>query len=257
MKRELVFTGFNRPNYLREAIASWNQAGGIQNWDASFSLEPSDVESQMISEFEQLRSKTLTGEVNSTRFGVLVNPFAAMKRSFARGSDFSVLAEDDIIVSSDVLEYFEWASEEYKEDESVLAILAYSRITSENDPQNRSGVARTKVFCPLVWGTWRHRWEFPIEPNWDLNYSSGRPDGSEAGWDWNMMRLAVRRGEDFIYPTDSRSNHIGLYGGTHTSPESFPESQAYTFRSNHYRDEQFKEVYVRDWKLNDFYPGSN
>lgn len=256
MNKELVFTGFNRPGYLRESIASWNQNDGILDWDAWFLLEPSELQYYMAEEFYRLDSASINGWINEKRLGVLRNPYTALKSSFTVGSEFTVLAEDDIEVSSDTLKYFEWAMEEYKEDKSVLAVLAFSRNSVSNNPEDRGSVARTKVFCPLVWGTWHDRWRDFIEPNWDLDYSSGNPDGSEAGWDWNMMRVAVREGMDFIYPAWSRSNHIGQYGGTHTSEQSFPESQAPTYEQ--FRKEvTFKEIYIRDERLNDYYPGSN
>lgn len=256
MNKELVFTGFNRPGYLRESISSWNQAEDILDWDAWFLLEPSEMQDWMLREFHELNAASVGGMINDKRLGVLKNPYTALMSSFDFGSEFTVLAEDDIVVSSDTLKYFEWAMEKYKDDKSVLAVLAFSRNNASTNPQDKGCVARTKVFCPLVWGTWHDRWRDLIKPNWDLDYSSGKPDGSEAGWDWNMMRVAVREEKDFIYPAWSRSNHIGQYGGTHTSEGSFPESQAGTFQQ--FREEVlFKEIYIRDERLNDYYPGSN
>ena len=257
MKRELVFTAFNRPDYLRQTIHSWNQADNIEDWNVSYSLEPSVLRDQMIAEFNNLQSGSMYGDVNKQVQGVLVNPYLAMGSAFDIMNDFAVLAEDDIVVSSDILEYFDWAMKYYKEDKSVLGVLAFSRIPLEASQVDSSAASRTKVFCPLVWGTWRDRWEEIIQPNWDLNYSSGKPDGSEAGWDWNMMRLAVKHNMDFIYPHASRSDHIGKFGGTHTSEASFPESQAPTFRDFHDKTKEFNEIFLRDWKLNDYYPGTN
>lgn len=256
MNRELVFTGFNRPAYMRESVASWNQAEDIQNWNAFLSLEPSSLQNHMINAFQELRCKSSFPVLNEERLGVLRNPHRALKSSFDRGSEFSVLAEDDIVVSHDVLQYFQWAMNKYKNDESVLAVLAFSRSKKLDYAYDEGSVSRTKVFCPLVWGTWADRWERIIEPNWDLDYSSGMPDGSQAGWDWNMMRVAVREGKDFLYPLHSRSDHIGKFGGTHTSEFSFPESQAETFRQFRAKC-SFEEIYVRDERLNDYYPGTN
>lgn len=257
MKKEIVFTAFHRVAYLREAVSSWNQAENIQDWPVSYLLEPTTqpIERAMQNEFNRFESAEISGVVNDRVLGVLRNPYAALTSAFDAGNNFVVLAEDDIIVSDDILEYFEWAMHKYEKDKSVLAVLAYSRNKQENG--FASAVARTKVFCPLVWGTWSDRWESIIKPNWDLDYSSGKPDGSEAGWDWNMMRVAVRENMDFIYPDASRSTHIGEFGGTHTSAHDFPDSQAKTFRSSHNRENDFQEVIINDWKLNEYYPGSN
>ena len=45
--------------------------------------------------------------INPQRYGVLGNPWHAFNDGFAV-SDFVVLAEEDLIVSEDVLEYFAW-----------------------------------------------------------------------------------------------------------------------------------------------------
>lgn len=256
MKKELTFTAFHRVGYLRQAVASWNKNKySLGEWPASYLLEPSDAitENAMIKEFDQLESKRLLGVINDHRLGVLKNPHAALTQAFDAGNEFVVLAEDDIVVSDDTLEYFEWAMEKYKEDKSVLAVLAFSRVPVTWPRLYSGAVARTKVFCPLVWGTWVDRWEDTIRPNWDLDYSTGTADQG-AGWDWNMMRVAVAKNQDFIYPMASRSCHIGRFGGVHTNEFSFPESQAATFRDFHVRDGHFVEVDIEDWKLNDYYP---
>lgn len=259
MRREVVFTAFHRVNYLREAVSSWNQAANILDWPMSYLLEPTSVaiEQAMLKEFSRLECAELNGVINDHRMGVLRNPHAAMISGFAAGNDFVILAEDDIIVADDVLEYFDWAMNEYKEDKSVLGILAFSRVTLDSSKKDASLVSRTKVFCPLVWGTWRDRWESLVEPNWDLDYSSGLSDGSCAGWDWNMMRVAVNEDKDFIYPQLSRSDHIGKFGGTHTLEAAFPDTQAPTFKSTHDRKSEFKEEFLADWKLDEYYPRTN
>lgn len=239
MRRELVFTAYNRPEYLAETIGSWNQVSNILDWDVSYLLEPSSAQEKMIEKFNGLECKSMLGVVNDHRLGVLRNPYAAMSSVFDAGNDFAVLAEDDIIVSSDILEYFEWASVYYENNPEILGVLAFSRLP-EGYSEDANVVWKTEVFCPLVWGTWKDRWENLIKPNWDLDYSSGNPDGSEAGWDWNMLRLAVNNKMKFVFPEYSRSNHIGRFGGVHTSEFSFPDSQAATFTLDHKRKKIFR-----------------
>lgn len=258
MRKEITFTAFHRAGYLRQVVHSWNQATNILDWPASFLLEPTEpnTEQLMLDEFDKLECKEMFGVINDHRLGVLRNPYAALTQAFDGGNDFVVLAEDDVIVADDTLEYFEWAMEKYKEDKSVLAVLAFSRVVDSTGRQSRSSVSRTKVFCPLIWGTWVDRWEETIKPNWDLDYSTGT-ESQGAGWDWNMMRVAVANDQDFLYPQASRSTHIGRFQGVHTSEASFPESQASTFRDFHHRTQQFQETYLEDWKLNDYYPRTN
>jgi hypothetical protein len=124
--------------------------------------------------------------------------------------------------------------------------LAFSKLPASGsklapDFQASNVVARTTKFCPLIWGTWADRWYEHISDTWDFDYSSGNPDGSEAGWDWNLSRIAIAKRKHFVFPTLSRSNHIGQFQGTHMRPENFESSTAPTFKADHERKGNFRE----------------
>jgi hypothetical protein len=220
----LVFTAYNRPQYLRESVSSWNAARNLRNWDATFYIEPSDVQNEM-SDVALNLNTSVTVVVNSEKLGVLVNPWNAVDSAFTSGADFVVLAEDDVIVSQDVLEYFEWASEEYATGKGVLCVNAYSRIGEGNANQ----VVKDTAFSPLVWGIWRNRWFEYLRETWDKDYSTGNSDGSEAGWDWNINRIISDNNLTVIKPVLSRSDHIGQFDGTHMTPDLFEESRGLGF----------------------------
>jgi hypothetical protein len=236
VNKKLVFTAYNRPEYLKEAVHSWNQVENILDWEINYFLEPSELQKEMIYQFSRLECGELWGTVHDQKLGVLTNPWFAMQHSFSMGADFTVIAEDDIVVSRDVLNYFNWAMKHYKDDKNVLAVLAFSKVEAganmSEEYSDQQIVTNTSSFCPLVWGTWKDRWP-EISANWDFNYSSGNPDGSEAGWDWNMTRLAEKTKRHFVFPMLSRSDHIGEHKGTHMIPADFPGSQAPTFKPDH------------------------
>ena len=224
MRREIVFTAYNRPDYLSQVVESWNNVRNLNFWNASFFIEPSDINS-VIGDIAMKLETTVTVNFNAEKNGVLVNPWVALNTAFEGGADFVVLAEDDVVVSQDILEFFEWTSEEYSAAKKVLAVNAYSN----NGAGQANQIFQETRFSPLVWGIWRDRWEEHLRDTWDKDYSSGNPDGSEAGWDWNINRILVEKGMTILKPLQSRSDHIGEFMGTHMTPDLFPESRGYGY----------------------------
>lgn len=224
MKSEIVFTATNRPHYLEESINSWNGARGLSDWQATFFVEPSPIREHVIERAFNL-STTTTVVLNESRLGVLVNPWTALNTKFEEGADFVILAEDDVVVSSDILEYFQWTSEEYSGVKKILCINAFSQIGGGKQNQ----IVQDQRFSPLVWGIWRDRWEEHLRATWDKDYSSGNADGSEAGWDWNINRILQNKDMRILKPLQSRSDHIGELGGAHMTPDLFPSSRGVDF----------------------------
>lgn len=225
MKFELVFTAYNRPQYFTQAINSWNSVRNLRNWRATFHIEPSPVQNIMMNMASSLRTNVgIT--VNETLQGVLVNPWNAIDNAFARGADFVVLAEDDVVVSQDTLEFFEWTAVEYATGHNVLCVNAFSQLGGGRVNQI---TLEDPKFSPLVWGIWRNRWFDVVRDTWDKDYSSGNEDGSEAGWDWNINRIIAAENLHLVKPLHSRSDHIGEELGTHMTPDLFPTSRGTNF----------------------------
>jgi len=225
MRRDLVFTAYNRPEYFYNTITSWNAARNLRNWKASFFIEPSPLQ-DVIAEIAITLETNVVTTINETVQGVLVNPWNALNTAFLDGADFVVLAEDDVVVSQDTLEYFEWASIEYQTGHNNLLVNAFSQIGGAKQNQ----VTRDARFSPLIWGVWKDRWEETLRDTWDKDYSTGNPDGSEAGWDWNINRIIAANNYTVIKPLQSRSDHIGEFDGTHMTPELFDSSRGVDFK---------------------------
>jgi hypothetical protein len=221
---QIAFTANNRPFYLRPVIESWNAARNLPYWHAQAYIEPSDVQEEM-SEIILGLNTSVDVILNETTAGVLTNPWNALEAAFSSGADFVVLAEDDVVVSNDVLEYFEWASIEYETSHHVLTINAFSQLGGSPN----TVTTEDANFNPLIWGTWKNRWYDYLRDTWDKDYSTGNPDGSEAGWDWNINRIIKANDFTVVKPFQSRSDHIGEYLGTHMTPDLYPESRGTDF----------------------------
>lgn len=216
IKYSAVFTCNNRPEFLKDTLDHWSGVRGIEDWDLWIFVEPSERRSEVLHLIEK---STLDFKVilNEWKFGVLHNPWAALDTAFYNGADFAVLAEDDIIVSTDTVEYFTAASTMFNPDE-FLGISAFTTNAS-GDPGK---LVKAPTFGGLVWGTWKETWRDNLRDTWDHDYSTnnGVP-GEQSGWDWNInTRIMPHTGKRFISPAVSRSRHIGRYG-VHINPEDF------------------------------------
>ena len=172
-----------RQKYLREALGTWGRARGIEDWHLLFSLEPCRT-TFPVAEFTQWAKRVFASAevaVADSRLGCLRNTRQAMRLAFASGAEFAILAEEDLLVSTDVLEYFTWARDTYGGQEKVTTVCAHSLRTERGGPAD---VVRSSWFNPLVWGTWKDRWEDFIDPAW------GPFDGNSESWD-NNLRMQV------------------------------------------------------------------
>lgn len=235
--RSIFFTIYNRPEYLAPVLDSWSRVRGLDEWDVQFRFEPSnrlrecsDLVEKFISETGLSRVERV---VNTERLGVLYCPWVGFEDCFER-HNFVVRAEDDLVVSDDILEFFSWADHTYRHDLDVATICAHGGASDD-----LAAVHRGPGFSPWVWGTWRDRWESLIGPTWDRNYSTynGTP-GHQAGWDWNLnTRIFPRHNKVVVGPNTSRVDNIGVIG-VHAQAADYrhvPGYRAHVARQNYYQ----------------------
>jgi hypothetical protein len=191
-----------REKYLRQALDSWAHVRGIQDAHLLFCLEPRPPRSPFpVAEFREfLRRSFRSAEVvvNAERLGCFLNTQYAMTLAFAEGPDFAVLAEEDMVVSTDVLEYFTWA-QRYAADPVVQAVCSHVFVSAARADQ----AVRTSWFSPLVWGTWPDRWASYISPGW------GGVPGNPDAWDAGLRSRICEDRKACVFPALSRSQHIG------------------------------------------------
>lgn len=221
MRRALVLTAFDRPEYWAPVCESWGRVD-TAGWDVILRLEPSDSGTQehMKNLFIEFFGDEHRIIVNPERLGVLLHPWVAFESLFLEGYDFVVRAEDDLVVSTDVLRFFESASEVFDGDKSVASVHAFNGTGSTEHHRVDVG---PDGFNPWVWGTWADRWREYIGPTWDRDYSTynGYP-GNQSGWDWNLnTRVLPRLGKSVASVAQSRVQNIGAWG-VHGTPDNLP-----------------------------------
>lgn len=237
----VAFTVNNRPQYLRETLESWSKVRGIGSCGLVFRCEPGCDEAGQVCDDVDFADTFVVR--NEQRRGVLGNPWRAFEDGFAFGR-FVILAEDDLIVSPDVLEYFTWA-QRYRDDPSVLGVTTYQH---HEQPGGLAAAgpadwSRDDQWHFWVWGTWFDRWDTLLRDSWDLSYTENGGGPSQRGWDWGFRnRLIIGEGMKMIAPSLSRSQHIGRLGGTHCSPDQFDAVASRCFAGLDVPPQEYQEV---------------
>ncbi len=226
-----------RQKYLREALGTWGRARGIGDWHLLFALEPCRRHFP-VAEFTQWAGRSFASAevvVADKHHGCLRNTRRAMRLAFAAGAEFAILAEEDVRVSDDVLEYFTWARDVHGADEKMTTVCAHSLRT---DAGGEADVVRSSWFNPIVWGTWKDRWEDFIDPGW------GPWEGNSESWDNNLRMQVAAVGRQGIFPVRSRSLHIGQTSTLTGAPlsEFFYKGALSSSFAAHRPPQQYREI---------------
>jgi glycosyltransferase involved in cell wall biosynthesis len=229
MRKAIVLTAYNRPEYLEQVLESWLKVRELNEWEFYISLDDSPVPetlNAMLAEIEWFAQEAPVSVYrfrNSPPLGVLKHPYVIMDYLFSEGFDFVLRAEDDLVVSDGILEYFSGMASMFEPQKDVLTVHGYSSKDSDNEYASRLRVG----FNPWIFGTWRDRWPI-LKSNWDLDYSTN--DGvhmSRAGFDHNFnLRVYPDNGYFGVFPEVSRVLNIGAYG-VHGTPDLLPESPSF------------------------------
>lgn len=194
-----------REKYLRATIDSWAKVRGVRDVHLLFSVEPGGAMSGTnLAHFEAFLKRSFPSvsvHVNEYVLGCLDNTRRAMRKAFQTGAQFAICAEEDLAVSTDVLEYFTWA-QRYRDDSDIQTVCAHTFRSGKHVPPGKA--VRIKWFSPLVWGTWQRKWEDFILPDWQ-----GLDTNAQA-WDLNLRLQLVHADKFSLFPTQSRSIHRGV-----------------------------------------------
>jgi hypothetical protein len=216
-KGQIVFTVYRRPWYLREVLEGWRNVRGIKDWNVRFHVDASDqseAQARIIAEFNAWHGSS-TGCFHDKTLGVALNPFHALDTAF-KSHDRVILAEEDVTVSDDILEWYEHGLSH----DDVLAVCAWSDYLGEVHEYERR-----RWFNPWGWATTAGKWESVIRPTWDMDYSTGDHTGP-GGWDCNLgLRVVNDKNMDVLFPRRSRTQHVGKWLGTHQDPNHFGEME--------------------------------
>jgi hypothetical protein len=216
----VVLTAWRRPGYLKKALHSWTGVRDVNSLGRFIVYaDPSDRQDEILRVCADKRELLphLEAEVNPEHYGVSMNPEFSMKRGFEAGARFVIIADDDMLVSDDILRYFKWTANKFKDDPGVAGVCAHTPEPADAGAAEDEVQLLPRYRC-WIWGTWNDRFESVFEPTWDRDYSSGEP----AGYDWNLdLRVIPGRGLKCVFPLASRSQNIGRFEGVHAGPADY------------------------------------
>lgn len=241
MKKAVIFVVYGRHEYTEKTLQSWSETRNVSDFDFFFKLEPHSENNKIVESINNFSIKTGCSVkilFNETVLGVDgQNHESAMRYMFEdEGYDFVVLAENDLIVSKDAINYFELLSNQYYNDESVFAICAnyhtpanYKNMWNEENlifpNENDINVCDLKPFwAGWVWGTWKDRWNKYL-------FNGMHRDGLH--YDAMISQEVVPNNNLLcVVPRYSRSQNIGEHGAHYSDPNDFRMSQV-VFREDY------------------------
>lgn len=226
------FTCSDRPHYLKESLESWKNTNLSLVTSIHFFIEPTDNRDEcvaVIDDFARAVPVSVIKHFNAQKMGVLRNPWELFENLFTHQlATFVILAEDDFVVSRDILDFFKLTmSHRWKWENECLAICA--KWDGEGANTDPAGAQLVDSFSGNTWGTWPDQWKRYLRDTWDFDYSTADENGAGGGWDWNIsLRVMPRNYLQCAVPTASRSKHIGVTG-VHCTPEVFADTVVKNF----------------------------
>lgn len=220
MKITIAFTVYDRVEYLKQTLDSWSHVRNKNNYNFVFKVETSERLDDIVKTIESFKNKngcSIKTIINDPKSGVGKNQYEALSLCFDElGSEAVIMAEDDVVVSEDILEYFEYVFKKYKDDKEILTACSHRYVS----PTTKDVIIKEQSFDPWVWGTWKTRWDQFLKNDWDLeNFELlGTLVG---GFDYHIVyRVLPNNGLVSIFPAETRSKHIGRTG-TYANPEHY------------------------------------
>jgi hypothetical protein len=228
----ILMTAWRRPQYTRKVLQSWSEVRGVKDVPFTVFLEPSDRQEQMREVIRESGLDIYLRE-NTELQGVDVNIAKGAETLFQENPElrYLIFAEDDLIVSNDVLEFLLWADEQFRDRKDVLVVNAHTDDGATENADPAEVMLGQRLRC-WIWGTWRDRWEETLLPTWDYDTSTSEYPGDPCDWAWNLdLRVIPRGGFRTVLPAASRSQNIGKWEGVHASPGLYAETLNPSFRA--------------------------
>lgn len=223
MSKAVVMTVCQRPFYLKPVLDGWELVRGYQDWPFIFMVENTPTRDAMLKVIGEFNHPNKHVVLNRERLGVLENPFAGLAKAFdIEQYDFVVLAEEDLLPSTSILEFFDVGFEVMSDNDRVLACCAQG--TPPDTGPEPYALELRQSFKVWLWGTTRANWYLHIRDSWDHDYSTGSQ--YQSGWDWNLdLRVLPSLDMRCLFPKASLVDNLGQWLGAHAAPSEYEASR--------------------------------
>jgi hypothetical protein len=210
IKKCIVFTCYNRPEYLKQTLNQWKKVKKLNEYDIHFSIDYSKEHFKDIYKLilDFCEEKKFYIKINRPKLGVLKNTYSILNYVFENNYEFVVIAEDDTLPSIDILSFFEFCNEYYLNKDNILCSCAYSKVDNDNPKY----LTLKPTFDSWLWAISKDKWTLYLKDNWDFDYSFG-------GWDNKIRNIIMPNNHLYsVYSKNCRVEHIGQIG-THMTSE--------------------------------------
>lgn len=242
MNNIIALTVGNRPHYLFEVIQSYRNVKSIEKYKLIASIDPIDHRAwtclDLLSKIDFMEVDAYINGNHDPNLRMIRNTFDVMIKGLQQ-TDFLICTEDDCIWAPDILDYFEWTNNKYKNDSSIFTVNGYSH--NQFDPIKTKNVYRRSHFHPMTFGVWKDRWD-PVLSSWRWQRL--------PGWDIHVDS-ELTHGRQTIYPHLSRVSHIGLLG-THVVDKNWHDKHIYNSiwaGNTAVSSEEWNECYEDDTRM--------
>jgi hypothetical protein len=206
MKKAIVFIAYDRPHYFKVTLESWSMVKDIEQYDIYFSIDRTEDRKifknqlKLINDFKFKIPSKVYIHINDPKFGMGHNQHNSLNRLFSLDYDFIIQAEEDVVVSKDVLHYFNQMISVYLQDDYVT-LNAFSLT---QDDKRIDGYFEIRSWgCPWVWGISKDSWNKYLKDKFDFH--------NTISWDvmlWKKYKNTVKS----LFPVSSRTKNIGIWG---------------------------------------------
>lgn len=206
----ITVSGYNRPDYLRQACDALARCVGIEDCRVFVLLDPCD-------ETEACRAVAIRhgwecfayeehAGCNNAILAALMFGFETL------GGDYHVHFEDDCVPTRDALLWFSWARDRYRHDQSVFTVSGYRQ---KGNTRLRECRLR-RWFTPWGWATWpdrfaemKQRWSAKDGPSWDIivNHVVRGTRWEACPWVSRVQNIGAERGVHVPDAEWHRANH--------------------------------------------------
>jgi GR25 family glycosyltransferase involved in LPS biosynthesis len=211
---------------LYSCLKNLSRSHKVEEWEIWISVDPSDVTNEIVSIIESFANQNLKVNfvVNDSRLGVRKNPYKLLQWCFGNKASLVLYLEDDVLISSDCLDFSEAISEIPNFSNNYLcANLLTTTCNShsvlcppiEDYSKLANILVENKFFSSL--GIILNKYQFInyFEPNW-FNYPLKLRNfqGAETdGWDLAINDYLLSNQKLFVLQSMiPRISHHGIHG---------------------------------------------
>lgn len=218
-KKQVMITVNNTYRYIDELL-DFLEENDISGYKFNIFVEPKFHEDTKLPDLSILPEVEVF--YNEEQKGVIKNPYEGLWHTFVNGSEFTILLEEDLQLSSDTFNLANFYYEEFKNQEKYKDCISGGLHWKES--RDESCALHSNVFklygkhdslgyCLAKW-----QWENFFKEHWmdgvngKLTHPSGKPyTGQES------ISALLQENENLysLVPRVTRTTHIGLYGGEH------------------------------------------